>query len=234
MATRRRRRAAAFLLLALAYSRRLERELARQMARVLLAYLEKLAAEPEQYRPVLAMSILPPVREALRSLARRIAAALTRRGYENTMKELVRLDARVSRRRPDDDTLREMLREVDVLVQKHIDPLPRRVLRYPERLRSRKQTRRWADSLARTLARAVATYAERAGEVAANQENGTGYWMWKSVGDERVRPSHRRTSGEVRPIGAPFSNGCRYPRDPLAPIHETINCRCRLLPVLAP
>jgi hypothetical protein len=34
--------------------------------------------------------------------------------------------------------------------------------------------------------------------------------------------------GQVRNIGEEFSNGCKHPHDPDAPIEETINCRCRL------
>jgi hypothetical protein len=54
--------------------------------------------------------------------------------------------------------------------------------------------------------------------------------LWQTEDDEKVRPSHmdNEEQGPVE-IGRPFSNGCRYPGDPKAPIGETINCRCHLV-----
>lgn len=52
--------------------------------------------------------------------------------------------------------------------------------------------------------------------------------QWEDSDDERVRRSHRGVNGERRRIGEKFSNGCRYPKDPLAPSEERDGCRCRL------
>lgn len=53
--------------------------------------------------------------------------------------------------------------------------------------------------------------------------------FWVTVGDERVRESHTacEAAGAVK-LGDKFPNGCRFPGDPLAPLAETINCRCWL------
>lgn len=53
---------------------------------------------------------------------------------------------------------------------------------------------------------------------------------WLSVGDERVRDSHVACDAQgAIAIGNTFSNGLRFPGDPLGPIAETINCRCFLV-----
>lgn len=54
---------------------------------------------------------------------------------------------------------------------------------------------------------------------------------WVSQRDDRVRPEHQAVDGTVEPVGTPFIVGdfpMRWPCDPLAPLHLTINCRCRL------
>jgi hypothetical protein len=54
--------------------------------------------------------------------------------------------------------------------------------------------------------------------------------VWRTAGDARVRDSHGTMNGQVRNFGEDFVSGdgnrLRYPRDPLAPASETINCRC--------
>lgn len=79
--------------------------------------------------------------------------------------------------------------------------------------------------VAETEAQAIAGAAtlralKRAGYVTA---------FWVTVGDERVRESHTacEAAGAVK-LGDKFPNGCRFPGDPLAPLAETINCRCVL------
>ncbi|XTZ13918.1 phage portal protein [Micromonospora echinospora] len=54
---------------------------------------------------------------------------------------------------------------------------------------------------------------------------------WQDRRDVRVRASHRKASGQTRPVGTAFKVGSaslRYPRDPDGPLEETIGCRCRL------
>jgi len=56
--------------------------------------------------------------------------------------------------------------------------------------------------------------------------------QWLTVGDSRVRPSHR-AAGRARPIPVSqlFAVGAdrlRYPGDPRGSAGETINCRCRM------
>ena len=53
--------------------------------------------------------------------------------------------------------------------------------------------------------------------------------MWRTMHDERVRPSHRAAYDQVRSAGKPFKIGnayLMYPGDPTGPIEETANCRC--------
>ncbi len=52
---------------------------------------------------------------------------------------------------------------------------------------------------------------------------------WVSARDSRVRESHRRVNGEVRPYGKAFSNGLTRPHQPGAPAREVVRCRCSLL-----
>lgn len=53
--------------------------------------------------------------------------------------------------------------------------------------------------------------------------------VWKTMRDERVRPSHRKAYGQKRSADRPFRVGgsaLMYPGDLTAPIEETANCRC--------
>ena len=52
---------------------------------------------------------------------------------------------------------------------------------------------------------------------------------WRTMRDERVRPTHRRANGQKRVGENPFRVGgwpLKYPGDLTAPIEETANCRC--------
>lgn len=49
---------------------------------------------------------------------------------------------------------------------------------------------------------------------------------WWSTLDERTRVSHRHMDGEVIEIDGTYSNGLRYPRDPMGSAEEVIRCRC--------
>ena len=53
--------------------------------------------------------------------------------------------------------------------------------------------------------------------------------IWRTMRDEKVRPSHRRAFGQKRSATNPFRVGqasLMYPGDPTGPIEETANCRC--------
>ncbi|WP_086682568.1 phage portal protein [Streptomyces pseudogriseolus] len=54
---------------------------------------------------------------------------------------------------------------------------------------------------------------------------------WVTRRDDRVRPAHEAVDGTTLPVAKPYQvDGypMRFPGDQLAPIHLTINCRCRL------
>lgn len=57
---------------------------------------------------------------------------------------------------------------------------------------------------------------------------------WVTAGDSDVRESHKAMNHQKRPIDEPFESGAgnalMYPGDPGAPIDDTANCRCGLLP----
>ena len=59
--------------------------------------------------------------------------------------------------------------------------------------------------------------------------------MWQSAGDNRVRPSHQRANGQTVGSNDFFEVGyykARYPRDPVLPPGESVNCRCHSVPVV--
>jgi hypothetical protein len=52
---------------------------------------------------------------------------------------------------------------------------------------------------------------------------------WRTVGDSRVRPTHRAANGQVVGLNDYFNVGgfmLSHPRDYAAPAHETAHCRC--------
>ena len=54
---------------------------------------------------------------------------------------------------------------------------------------------------------------------------------WVAKDDDKVRLDHRVLDGQVKTLGEPFEVGgfeLRFPGDPLAPPHLTINCRCKM------
>ena len=58
--------------------------------------------------------------------------------------------------------------------------------------------------------------------------------QWMATLDDHTRDSHQAMDGEEMPVGdtwhpMKFSNGCRFPGDPLGPAHEVFNCRCTLV-----
>lgn len=62
-------------------------------------------------------------------------------------------------------------------------------------------------------------------------EQGVEKHAWLSSQDEFVRPSHD-IDGEIAVVGDPFSNGLRWPGDPLAGAEEVVHCRCCSVPVV--
>lgn len=52
---------------------------------------------------------------------------------------------------------------------------------------------------------------------------------WVSMRDAKVRDSHQDLDGETRKFGDEFKSGLKFPRDPNAPIEESIKCRCWLM-----
>lgn len=62
---------------------------------------------------------------------------------------------------------------------------------------------------------------------------------WVATADSRTRPDHRALGGRtVRGLEAPFTAAdgtkLRWPHDPEAPAHQTIQCRCVLTWKLVP
>jgi hypothetical protein len=61
---------------------------------------------------------------------------------------------------------------------------------------------------------------------------GAVYKVWRTRRDKRVRPTHGGLEGNRVPLNSEFitfeGNHLRFPRDPLAPLEETAECRCRL------
>ncbi len=55
--------------------------------------------------------------------------------------------------------------------------------------------------------------------------------QWVAEQDSRTRDSHDRVDGQVRRVGAKFTNGLLMPGDPSGPAHEIINCRCTTVAV---
>ncbi len=83
-----------------------------------------------------------------------------------------------------------------------------------------------AERIARTE---TTTAMNTATEVAAQETNLDYVKQWLSAGDGRERPSHQRLNGKKVNKDGVFSNGLRYPGDPLGSSGEVINCRCTQL-----
>lgn len=54
---------------------------------------------------------------------------------------------------------------------------------------------------------------------------------WQTCENDRVRKSHAAINGERIDTNGIFSNGCRYPADPLGDPAEVYNCRCRAVEI---
>lgn len=57
---------------------------------------------------------------------------------------------------------------------------------------------------------------------------------WRTAGDGRVRASHEALDGMVVEVGEEFAPGLRFPLDPMASPEDSVNCRCKVLPVFEP
>ena len=85
-------------------------------------------------------------------------------------------------------------------------------------------------------ARTMATNCQNAGRV-QNMKTAEEWGVqtrkqWLSQHDSRTRDSHLEIDGETVADDATFSNGCRWPGDPIGPPAETWNCRCTLVTVV--
>lgn len=82
---------------------------------------------------------------------------------------------------------------------------------------------------AERIARTEVVAASNKGAIELYVQNGVQRVEWLSARDGNVRESHQ-IDGQVRGVGAKFSNGLEFPGDPSAPPDETINCRCAIAP----
>lgn len=99
----------------------------------------------------------------------------------------------------------------------------------------RGQFSEWESWRATTIANSTATAGFEAGQTEAYAIAGIEEMSWLSQRDNRVRETHAPGSGvdgETVRVGDAFSNGCRYPGDPLGPSSETIGCRCSTVPII--
>jgi HK97 family phage portal protein len=83
----------------------------------------------------------------------------------------------------------------------------------------------------RVIAEHEAQTAFNAGVFFGGMANGVAEKVWLTRRDAKVRPEHMFLQGKSVPLGQPFvvdGSTLRFPGDPLAPPHLTMNCRCRL------
>lgn len=83
----------------------------------------------------------------------------------------------------------------------------------------------------RIIAEHEAQTAFNAGTYLAGKQLGIRRKTWLTRRDSAVREEHAKLQGRTVPLGAGFAaDGAvlRFPGDPLAPPHLTVNCRCRL------
>ena len=103
------------------------------------------------------------------------------------------------------------------------------------------QTTLGESALVRTVAHEVVSATAWGQQAAARSTGLPLVKTWRTVGDERVRPSHAAASGQTRRMEELYLVGgsmLSYPGDPSGPVRETINCRCyetyRTVDVLPP
>ena len=232
------RSVAAFLISQAKAIRPSERRMRRELRPLFASYLDNLRRTAKANSDEALQRKFRDYSNALRKqtapVVRRSSVFEAQSAYNDTLRELRRLGQKAEDKALTPDQRKEVLKEVDDLVRRKFEPLPDRMLNRLADLRSSRNLRPLAQGLADVLARDASTLARVEGERIANEEQGTGYWQWVTVGDRKVRPSHKRLRGQRRRIGTKFSNGVRYPRDPTGDIGETANCRCHTRPARAP
>lgn len=233
----RRRSVAAFLLSKAIPERQSERQLRKVLRPAFASYLDGLRrlakANPDSRLQRRFRDHSNALRNKTAPLIRRSSVYEAQASYNDTIAALRKIGEKAEDRKLDPDRRKEVLKEADDLIKKRFEPLPDRMLNRLADLRSSRDLRPLARGLADQLARDTSTLARVEGERIANEEQGTGWWEWVTVGDAKVRRSHKRLRGQRRRIGTQFSNGVRYPRDPLGEPEETFNCRCHTRPVKA-
>lgn len=89
----------------------------------------------------------------------------------------------------------------------------------------------YANQRALTIARTEVLGAASYGQEVSISLSGASKKEWVSSRDSETRESHAELDGEQINVDDTFSNGCRFPGDPLATPDEIINCRCALIAV---
>ena len=79
------------------------------------------------------------------------------------------------------------------------------------------------------IARTITGAGASQGQWLGGKLTGATHKTWSTAGDMNVRDRHRALDGETVQIDERFSNGARYPVDPLLSAADRINCRCGLL-----
>lgn len=86
------------------------------------------------------------------------------------------------------------------------------------------------------IARTETTRLANAGANNLFRRWGVGKKEWLATGDDRTRSWHSSMSGQVVVINEKFTSGLgnklEYPGDPSAPLADTVQCRCTILPVI--
>ena len=90
-----------------------------------------------------------------------------------------------------------------------------------------------SDYQAKRIARTSGGGAFEGGQHQAYIDAGIERHSWLSRRDAKVRPSHVGLDGEEVNLGEKFSNGLRYPLDPLGSAAEIVACRCTSSPILS-
>lgn len=86
------------------------------------------------------------------------------------------------------------------------------------------------EARAATIAQTETAKARNTAKFTQYEASGAEGIKWSSSQDDAVRASHAAVNGQVVKPGERFSNGLRYPGDPLAPAAEVVGCRCAITP----